>query len=330
VRVRAFVLAAGFGTRLRPLTEELPKPAWPFFDVPLAAHVLLRLAQAGIADVIVNLHHLGARLQEALKPWVPDGMRIHWSPEEHILGTGGALDPWKEVLAGGPFFLLNADTYQELDFGAMARYHRDRQAAATLAVRRLAPGSKAPIEVGGEGRIVRFLSRQVPGASPGSPCEFTGVHLLEPGVLAALPGGPCCINADVHAGRVGQGMPYFGFDPGDGSFWSDLGTPEGYLDAHRHFLREGRLPPGSPGLVVRGGAIAEGGGEVIGPAYVGPGARVEAGSVAGPYAVLGRGSVVGRGARVEESVLWPGASLTGGSIRRSIVSPSGLRLRASP
>ncbi len=89
--MKAFVLAAGLGTRLRPLTGELPKPAWPLFDVPLAAHVLRALAGAGVREAVVNLHHLPELLQESLAAWTPPGLRVRWSLEPRILGTGEPL-----------------------------------------------------------------------------------------------------------------------------------------------------------------------------------------------------------------------------------------------
>ncbi|MBI5014308.1 MAG: NDP-sugar synthase [Deltaproteobacteria bacterium] len=328
--VRGFVLAAGLGTRLRPLTDELPKPAWPLFDVPLAAHVLRTLAGARVREVVVNLHHLPDRLRAALTPWIPGGVTVHWSPEDPILGTGGALTPWRNHLARGPFFLCNADTYQEIDLGEMAAFHQQRHATATLAVRPLPPGQRGPIEIDGDGRIVRFLGSGVPGTAAGTPCEFTGIHLLEPGVLADLPDRPCCINADVHAPRAARGERLFGYVPPADSFWSDLGTPHRYLAAHHAFLSRGRLPPGTPGhLVVEDGA-AEGGGRVFAPSYLGPGARVAAGACAGPYAVLGSGVSLEGPTRVGESVVWAGAKVDGEEVRRAVVSPSGVRLSTPP
>lgn len=326
---RAFVLAAGLGTRLRPLSEELPKPAWPFFDVPLAAHVLSRLAAAGVGEVIVNLHHLGDRLREALHAWVPDGLEIRWSPEETILGTGGALVPWRNLLGRGPFLLCNADTYQEIDLLDLWRFHGERGGAATLAVRRVSDGERAPIEIDEGGRVVRFLSARAPGAGLGLACEFTGIHVLEPPILEALPPGVSCINADVHSRLVARGVPLYGYDPGGDAFWSDLGTPERYLAAHRHFLRAGRLPAGSPGRLVADDGETEDGGRVLAPSYLGPGARVKTGGVAGPFAVLGAGSVLGDGGRVESGVVWGGSRVGGAELRGAILSPAGQRLETS-
>ncbi|MBI5444827.1 MAG: NDP-sugar synthase [Deltaproteobacteria bacterium] len=328
---RAFVLAAGFGTRLRPLAEELPKPAWPFFDVPLAAHVLRLLHRSGVGEGVVNLHHLPDLLQDALTPWVPEGLRVHWSREAEILGTGGALAGWRAFLAQGSFLLANGDTYQEIDLDAMERFHRERGGLATLALRRLPAGDAGPIETDAEGRIVRFLSSRLPGAGTGTPCEFTGIHCLEPEILEHLPPGPHCINAQVHAKLVARGERLFGFPVPDRAFWSDLGTPERYLGSHRDLLASGRVPPGRPGTVILGRERTAEGGDVVGPSYLGRGARVEEGAVAGPFAVVGSGAVVACGTRLEESVLWPGATTKRGDVLgRTILSASGRSLRVGP
>jgi mannose-1-phosphate guanylyltransferase len=293
------------------------------FDVPLAGHVLRLLAGAGVTNVVVNLHHLPERLKEALEPHVPDGIRVRWSPEETILGTAGALVRWREFLSGEAFFLANADTYQEIDLRAMARQHRKHGGIATLALRRAPPGSGAPIEIDPSGRIVRFLRSQGTGVGGGVPCEFTGVHLLEPDVLAHLPEPPCCINADVHAARVSRGTPLFGYLAPENSFWSDLGTVRRYLEAHRKLLDQGKVPAGSLGRAVSRDTTTKEGGRVLAPSYLGLGARVEAGAVAGPCAVLGRGARVGPGARVEGSVLWSRARVVGAEVQGVVVSSSG-------
>ncbi|HSH69829.1 MAG TPA: NDP-sugar synthase [Deferrisomatales bacterium] len=325
--MKAFVLAAGLGTRLRPLSLERPKPAWPLFDVPLAAHVLHALVAAGADDVVVNLHHLPGVMRGVLAPWVPAGVRVRWSLEEQILGTGGALGPWRRHLASEPFFLANADTYQELDLADLAGYHHRHGPLATLLLRPLAPGVDGPIEVDDTGRIVRFLARRAPGTRPGRTCEFCGVHLLEPEVLESLPEGPCCINADVHAALVARGAPLCGYLAPEDGFWSDLGTPQRYLGAHAELLALNRVPTLAPGRVVSGAEHDLGEGTVLGPSYLGPGARVEAGAVVGQSAVLGRGAVAEERSRVARSVLWEGArAAVGETVSGQVRSASGMNV----
>jgi len=323
---RAFVLAAGLGTRLRPLSLELPKPAWPLFDVPLAARVLRALGAAGVVRAVVNLHHLPEVLRRRLEPWLPAGMDVAWSPEPRILGTGGALLPWRGELGRGAFFLANADTYQEVDLRAVAEAHRERGAVATLTLWPAGAGEDAPIEVDGSGRIIRFLDARAPGSAPGRPCGFTGLHLLEPEVLDAVPGAPCCINADVHRRLVARGAPVYGHLLDPSAFWSDLGTPARYVGAHRKLLDRGRVPP-APGSVVAEDGVLPSGAVVRAPAYLGPGCEVGPGARVGPFAVIGAGARVAAGAEVSRAVVW-GRAVTG-SVRNAVVAPSGAVLPAA-
>jgi mannose-1-phosphate guanylyltransferase len=144
-----------------------------------------------------------------------------------------------------------------------------------------------------------------------------------------LPEGSCCINADVHARLVGKGAPLFGFVPPAECFWSDLGTAGRYLGAHRRLLEMGRVPAGAPGRVVLRDEISHQGGNIIAPSYLGPEARVGAGASAGPFAVVGTGASVKGLARVEDSVLWPGARVEGEVVRGAAVSSSGQRAEAA-
>ena len=133
---------------------------------------------------------------------------------------------------------------------AIRSYYGERGGVATLLLAPVAKGQDGPIEVDETGRIVRFLDARAPGTGPGRRCDFAGVHLLGSEVLAAARGvgrESFCINADVHAPLVAAGRPLYGFLLPEGAWWSDLGTPERYLAAHRHFLEAGRLPPASAG-----------------------------------------------------------------------------------
>jgi mannose-1-phosphate guanylyltransferase len=325
---KAFVLAAGLGTRLRPVSERVPKPAWPFFGAPLCAHVLHALAEAGVEEAIVNLHHLPELLKKELTPWIPATLKVTWSYEETILGTGGALKPWLDELGGdgsAPFFLINADTYRELDLGAMAHQHMQERPTATLLLSALPPHEEGPIGVDGSGRIVRFLNATLPGAEGATGCDFAGVHLLEPELLRAV--GEVdeenfCINAVVHSALVARGEVYRGHLIDQGAFWSDLGTPERYLTAHCTLLERGGLPSLARGRLVTETESTPEGGTILPPSYVEEGARVETGAVAGPFAVLGQGAGIMAGASFTRSAAWAGARVAG-QINNSIFTDRG-------
>lgn len=313
---RAFILAAGFGTRLKPLSEAVPKPLWPLFDVPIGAHLIRSLAIAGVGEFIVNLHHLPALMEEGLAPWFDRGALVHWSREERILGTGGALLPWAERLSEVPFFLANADTYRGFDPAGMAARFSESGGAACLSLVRLPPGCEGPIGVDGEGRIVSFLGSIAPGCGEAVAwCDFTGMHILTAEVLREVSRVGAtrdffCINADIHAVLVARGTPLYGYLPQDAHF-CDLGTPESYLGAHFDFLSAGNLPSSVGGTLWREDGCTREGGEVLAPSWLGEGASVGRGAVAGPFAVIGSGARLAGGARVSRSVVWPGVEVSG-------------------
>lgn len=313
---RAFVLAAGLGTRLKPFSDRIPKPAWPLFDRPIALHLIDALAGAGVVDFIVNLHHLPEQLRTSLETGMPEGAKVRWSFEERILGTGGALVPWLGEFSGEPFFLANADTHRSFNPAEMAASHEATDADATLSLVRLPEGEKGPIAVDAEGRIVRFLGAVSPeGGEPVAECGFTGVHVIGPRVMGqiarvAAEREKFCVNADVHSALVTEGARHFGFIPADGR-WSDLGTPESYLNGHFAFLSGGDLPTGTGGELVTADREAPGGGRILAPSWLGDGAAVEAGGVVGPFAVLCPGAKVASGGVVARAVVWQGAVVVG-------------------
>lgn len=321
--MKAFLLAAGFGTRLRPLSELVPKPLWSFFEVPIAARALFLLEEAGVTEAVVNLHHLADRLHFGLEPWVPEKIDVRWSRETEILGTAGALNPWKKWLASDSFFLLNSDTYQEADLSAMAVFHGTAGGIATLLLRRT-ENSAAPIEIDGDGRIVRFLSQRVPGTKAGLPCEFTGVHIINPEALSYIPSGKSCINADVHARLAGMGAPLFGYVPDDDAYWSDLGTVGRYIQAHKDLLAKGKIPARSPGVLFLEDCELPSGGKIAAPAYLGRGTVLEAGAAVGPNAVVGARVWVAKGCTVENSIVWADCRVGSGFLSECIVSGDGV------
>ena len=131
------VLAAGLGTRLRPLTDTIPKPLLPEANRPMLEYTFLLLARSGlgIEEVIVNAHHLHERLEEGLRNIETTGMRVHVSREPKILGTAGGPKKARAFLEGGTFLLLNGDFLIDIDLAEVLDLHRRRAARATMGLR---------------------------------------------------------------------------------------------------------------------------------------------------------------------------------------------------
>ncbi len=155
--MKAMILAAGFGTRLWPLTEDRTKPAIPFLNRPLISYSVEYLASFGIREIIVNLHHQPDSVRLALGDGSALGVRIHYSLEDEILGTSGAMDRVRDMLMDEDFVVMNGKIVTDIDLGAAIRRHREQEAIATLVLRENSARERFSIvEVGERGRIESF------------------------------------------------------------------------------------------------------------------------------------------------------------------------------
>lgn len=225
--MKAMILAAGLGTRLRPMTNTIPKPLLPVAGTPLIVWNLLLLKRHGFHDVVLNLHHLGPMIQQALGDGSRYGMRIIYSHEPVILGTGGGIKQAEPHFSGEPVLVLNGDTLFELDLDALCAFHRRREAAATLVLRKDPEAERwGLVEVGADQRILRITGRGVTTSQPTYPRMFAGIHILQPRLLREVPKGVASTIIDPYVAAIQRGEAVLGYDF-DG-YWSDVGTPERY------------------------------------------------------------------------------------------------------
>ncbi len=230
--MKAMILAAGLGTRLRPLTETLPKPLLPIAGRPLIVWNLLLLRRHGITDVIINLHHLGHLIEQALGDGSRWRMTIAYSKEPVLLGTGGGLKQAEPFFGGEPFVVLNGDTLVDLDLGELAAVHRQSRALATMALREdPEPERWGAVELDAARHVLRINGRGRETGKPGDKRMFAGVHLVHPRLLADVPVGrdSSVIDAYVRAIQAGETIASCELS----GYWSDIGTPERYAQAQR-------------------------------------------------------------------------------------------------
>jgi mannose-1-phosphate guanylyltransferase len=303
------VLAAGLGTRLRPLTLRRAKPALPVLNRPLLQWTLARLAAAGIREVVINLHYRPASVRQAAGDGRALGLRLHFSHERRILGTGGGPRRVREVLGDGPFLLVNGDVVFDLDLRRLLQGYRRSGARAALGLLpNPDPRRYGAVIMDRRGHIVSLAG--LPRPARGRPWLFTGIHVLEGRLLDRLPAGPADSVRDLYAPLLAAGERLAGV-PLQGA-WYDLGSPKLYLESQLSLLAAGF-----------GGARQ---GRLIHPqARVDPAAEVR-------RSVVGAGSVLGAGVVVEDSVLWDRVRVRAGArVRRSVVTagrtiPAGARL----
>lgn len=299
-RARAVVLAAGLGSRLRPLTDFQPKPLLPVAGRPILRHTLAALAAAGCEAAAVNLHHLGDRIRERLGAEV-DGMPIVYSPEPELRGTLGALAPLGDFLAAAErVIVINGDSLCRWPVRKLLRRHERGGGLVTLMLTTRAEPQAfgGPVGVDAGGRVVAFGEGRRFGEVKRWRV-YAGAHVFSPARLGALTRSPADFVSDLWVPMLERGAPIAALE--SAARWVELGTPARYLAGARAWAR-GRWPLS----LIRRGWIAPG-------AYVHPAARVR-------RSVIENGARVEEGAEVESSLVLPGACVTAGCrVRASIL-----------
>jgi mannose-1-phosphate guanylyltransferase len=321
------VLCAGLGTRLRPLTARVPKPAVPVCGVPLVRWSLALLAGAGVRRAVVNVHHLPDEMAAAAGAAARDlALPLHVSREPVIAGTGGALREAREGLRGADaVIVVNGDVLFDLDLAAALAAHRASGALATMVLLPMPAGATyAAVEVDAGGAVRRIAGAFGPGGDGLSPWHFSGVHVLSPALLDRIPAAPfeADVNRHVYPPLMASGAIRAHVASG---YWNDLGTPARYLAANLDVL-SGAVPlgrfrgadpfagaaPCAPGVIAAPGAVIRPGARLRGPVLLGAGAEIEAGAEVGPLVVVGAGARVLRGAHVARAAIWAGTRIAPG------------------
>ena len=316
--MKALVLAAGLGLRMRPLSLLRAKPVLPVLNRPLIHWTLDLLARHGVSEVIVNLHHLPATVVRAVGSGSRHGLRVRYSREPRILGTGGGARRVRRFFGKEPALLVNGDAFFDFDLTGLVERHRRTGAVATLALKANPdPERYGPVITDRRGRV-----RSLPGclrAVPGTVSLFTGIHVIDPAILDRLPPGPSDTVRHLYAPLVREGDPVVGVRVRGP--WYDLSSPSLYLASHMSLLARGWGGAGPAGLV-HPQAQVHPGAQVVRSA-IGAGCVVREGAKV-VRSVLWERVTVGRGARVYQSVLADRTVVRDGErVDRSVLIPAG-------
>lgn len=307
--MKAMVLCAGLGTRLRPFTERWPKPAMPLLGQPIFRYTLGVLRKAGITAVGINTHHLPEVMAEiAAAECARAQLPLTLVHEPIIQGTGGGIRGLRNLLQDDLFVVFNGDILFPVDLGPIVADHRASGAAATMVLLPMPANEKyAAVEVDAA-MDVRRIAGQGAGGDKLTPWHFSGVHVMSPQVFDFMAKeGPEDINREVYLRMIAKGLRIHGAVAS--AYWSDLGTPSRYLATQRDLLFAQvpleRIGDASPFATVTRGpgnywaatdAKIQAG--VAGPAYFDVGARAEQGAQLGSAVYLGPNVHVRAGARL--------------------------------
>ena len=229
-----FILAAGFGTRLRPITDDIPKPLVPFFGVPLLELAIFRLKTAGINDLAANAHYLAGRVESHLKssPW---GQNIRLSVElSEILGRGGAYIPLRAWFGKRTIVACNGDVVSDIDVSSALAAHRRTGAVATMVVLPAPLGRDNAVFCDPSGRVGAIAKKPPQEGGKWSARGFACVQILEPQFLDFLPPSGASDILGAYDQAIARGLRVSSHVH-DG-FWHDLGSPSQLFEAHREVL----------------------------------------------------------------------------------------------
>jgi mannose-1-phosphate guanylyltransferase len=314
--MKAMVMAAGLGTRLRPLTYEVPKPMVPVVNRPVMEHILELLAGQGFNEVIANLHWFPETIRERFGDGSWLGVDLTYSYEEELLGTAGGVRNVAEFFGRDPFLVMAGDALTDIDLAALSAAHQSHGGIATLAVRRVANVSEFGVVIAGsDGQVQGFQEKPDP-AEALSDLANCMIYALEPEIFDYFPDKPAVDFAlDVFPALLENDVP-FHVHPID-AYWNDVGSLPDYVQGNLDAL-EGivKVEAGGTLLDPVGAEEAMETGEpgIHGPVLVGEGCDLDAEARLDGPLVIGDRCTVGAGARVKHSVLLPGSQVSAGAI----------------
>jgi NDP-sugar pyrophosphorylase family protein len=318
------ILAAGLGSRLRPLTSQLPKPLVPIMNRPLLWYLIRQVKAAGIHEIALNLHYCG----EHIRNWLGDGghlgVNVTYSAEAELLGSAGAVRRIRDFFGKEPALIIHGDILFDVDLAAVIQYHLSRSAQATLvlhpAYQRYNYGT---ILVNTRGEIGRFVNQPAPWvAGPLVETVFTGMQIIAPEVVNTIPEGcVASLTTDVYSNLLTHSSRFYGYLMH--GYWSDIGTPRRYWETNmdavsRRFLLPGDGPQGelSCRIPLGGSGLAA----VCPPVALHADIDVPDNGSIGPEVIAAEGCKLAEDVRIVQSVLWPRVRVGRGvMIERSIV-----------
>lgn len=322
---KGMILCAGLGTRLLPITQRYPKPLVPVLNVPNMLHQVALLRRNGVKEIIINLFHLPDRIEEYLVEHEIPGVKIAYSREEVLLGTGGGVKKAQKFFGDSPFILANCDFVTNADLSAAIANHQENESWATMVLLQDPERQSlySPVGVDEEGQLCSLPRKET--RKPERQGIFTGIHILEPEVFNYLEEKPSGINEVLYPTLMTKQSERvrgvflknaFWYDTGDlPAIWDaslklldQLKNPKSHLlEVLRSFI--GDLIEKKPGIWCSPQTEVPGNVKLRGPALIGRGVHFAGEAEIGPYSILGDGVLVGEGSRIQNAIVLPQATL---------------------
>lgn len=331
--MKAMILAAGVGSRLDPLTRNIPKPMVPIVNKPVMEHIVNKLAANGIKEIMINLHYLGDQIKSYFGDGSKWGVNLHYSEEDQLWGDAGSVKRCEDFFDDDAFVVVGGDDLADLDLKRLVRFHKEKKALATIALSLVDDPSEYGIALLNErGRITRFLEKPK-GEVIFSNSANTGVYIFDRHVLELIPKGvQYGFGHNLFPMLLEQKTRFYGYLTS--SYWKDVGNLRQYQEAHRDALSgraEIKLPVPEVRKYVWMGANVEidPSAEIGYPVVIGNNCRIEKGAKLLEYSVLADDCVLEEGAVVKQSVLWHGACVMRNTMLERCVVGEGCRVKSN-
>jgi mannose-1-phosphate guanylyltransferase len=289
--MKAIILAAGLGTRLKGLTENRPKALMPIVNRPVIARNIDYLKSFGVKNIAVNAHHHYRQIVDYINNNTPSGIKMVVRVEKNILGTGGAIKNLSDFCGEEPFVVTNGDILTDINLIGAYKFHINSGNMATMILHDYGPFNQVMIK---NSQVVGISRQKTPGG-----LAFTGMHILSPGILSHIPGPGYSDIIDCY-NKLRVSGESIGAYVSENHYWRDIGNPESYIAANREFLDFEKQP------------------FAIGPAStIAPSVKFKG------WAAVGEGAVIESGVIIERSILWDNVSVKEGiRIIDSVVTSS--------
>jgi mannose-1-phosphate guanylyltransferase len=324
--MKAVILVGGFGTRLRPLTLNTPKPLIPLVNRPFFDHTLYMLRLHKVREVVLAVGYRSETFQRTYGDGSGQGMKLEYVYEDEPLDTGGAIKNVEAHLTPGESFLVfNGDVLTDLDLTDMLRYHREKGSVCTISLTPVEdPSQYGVVDMDSAGKIERFTEKPKREEATSNWIN-AGTYIMETEVLAGIPAGQrWSVERAVFPGLLKGGSPLYGYK--SNAYWMDIGTPDKYMQAHADILEDRIRTHIQPYGEMIGGGIWAGEGTFVhhsahisGHVVLGKNCHIaEGANIMGPT-VLDDGCYVAEGATVDQVVAWKGVKFAPNSRSRRCV-----------
>ncbi|MFH2202036.1 MAG: NDP-sugar synthase [Elusimicrobiota bacterium] len=327
--LKAMVLAAGAGTRLRPLTHATPKPMVPVANRPILHHVLANLARHGVRDVMLNLHAHPEQVRSYCGDGSHWGLRLKYSMEHKLLGTAGAVKKVADFFKDAPLLIMSGDGLSDIDISRFFRFHQRRRSFATMATKAVNSRFEYGIAVTGkEGKIKGFLEKPRWGDVLSNQAN-TGIYLFAPEALRLIPKRVYDFGHELWPKLLRLKKAIYAWEWK--GYWCDIGNLTEYRRSQIAALN-GEVDVEIPGRQIRPRVWIEAGARIhpaarlTAPCVIGKRARIGRGAVIGPHTVVGADSTVGPKAILKNCILFDGADVGPGSFLAHSILSAGSRI----